>query len=158
KGAPELQWGMVLARCFAAQAAAHLSRRDDALRWLASVIPAIDRAPGGATVNYPSLLQSAVSTLDALGRTDHAETLERNIRAKWLPPDFRAPFTDARVCLGLLCGLQRRFDEAAEWFAQARVVLGEQGARPHRARVDLYEARMYLRRGGAGDGERAARL
>ena len=113
-----------------------------------SIVPGGDRQP-----NAPQR-RSHPDALGALIR----QTLERNLRAKWLPPDFRAPFTDARVCLGLLCGLQRRFDEAAEWFAQARVVLEEQGARPHRARIDLYEARMYLRRGAAGDGERAARL
>ena len=155
--APELQWQTANGRCFAAQAAARLGRRDDALRGLASVIPAIDRAPGSA-VYYALLLAGAVYTLETLGRTDHAETLERNLRAKWLAPDFRSPFADARVSLAQLCGLQQRFDEAAEWFAQGRVVLEEQGSRTHRARIDFYEARMYLRRGVAGDGERAARL
>jgi hypothetical protein len=55
--------------------------------------------------------------------------------------------TDARSSLAVLWGLQQRFDEAAEWFAKARIVLEEQGARPSRALVDLYEARMYARRG-----------
>ena len=57
-----------------------------------------------------------------------------------------------------LCALQRRYDEAVDWFARARVVLEEESARPLRARTDLEEARMYARRGAAGDRDRALRL
>src|SRR5262249_12831247 len=45
-----------------------------------------------------------------------------------------------------------------EWFARARRVLDEQGARPLRAIVDYDEALMYVRRGDPGDVERAAPL
>jgi hypothetical protein len=58
----------------------------------------------------------------------------------------------------MLCGLQGRCEEAAAWFAKARVILDEQGALPVRARADLYEARMYVRRDAPGDRERAATL
>lgn len=85
-------------------------------------------------------------------------SLRVQIACNGLEPDFRNPMTDARLSLAVLCGLLHRFDEAAEWFAKGRAVVDEEGARPQRARADFHEARMYLRRGAAGDGERAARL
>ena len=65
---------------------------------------------------------------------------------------------DGRTALARLCALQRRYDEASEWFAEARVVLDEAGARPQRAIVDYDEALMYTRRGAHGDRERALPL
>src|SRR5262249_17491848 len=44
------------------------------------------------------------------------------------------------------------------WFAKARTVLDEQGARPLRAIVDFDEALMYCRRGARGDMESAPPL
>ncbi len=158
EGAAENQYAMAGARCLAAYASACLGRSDDALGWLASVIPVIDRAPL-STFSYPVLLGVAVSTLEVIGRADHAETIERNLRAKWLQPDFRYVLAgESRWSLAMLCGLQGRFEEAAEWFARARVVLQEQGARPFSARINFYEARMYLRRGAPGDRQRATTL
>jgi class 3 adenylate cyclase/tetratricopeptide (TPR) repeat protein len=156
-GSAEVQWAAAASRCAAAWAAAHLERSDDALRWLESVMPAIERAPG-STLFYPLFLSLAVTTLEELGRTDHVEILERNLRTKWLQPDFRFVMTDARMSLAELCGLQGRFDEAAEWFAKARAVLDAEGSLPMRARTDFYEARMYLRRDAPGDRARAATL
>jgi hypothetical protein len=57
-----------------------------------------------------------------------------------------------------LCALQGRYDEAVDWFAKARTVLDEQGARPLRAIVDFDEALMYHRRGARGDIESAQPL
>src|SRR5262249_36640525 len=57
-----------------------------------------------------------------------------------------------------LCALQQRHDEAIEWFAKARTVLDEQGARPLRAIVDYDEALMYARRAAPGDHDRARPL
>src|SRR5262249_13958623 len=57
-----------------------------------------------------------------------------------------------------LCALQGRYDEAMDWFAQAREVLDEEGAGPLRAIVDFDEALMYQRRSATGDSERAAPL
>ena len=44
-----------------------------------------------------------------------------------------------------------------QWFAKARTVLDEQGARPLRALADFDEALMYARRGASGDREHALR-
>src|SRR5262249_24679732 len=82
----------------------------------------------------------------------------RNLRGKTIAPDFRYPHVDGRLSLARLCALQGRYDEAVEWFAKARAVLDEQGARPLRAIVDYDEALMYARRGAAGDRERAVPL
>ncbi len=57
-----------------------------------------------------------------------------------------------------LSAVQGRFDEAVDWFAKARSVLDEQGARPLRAITDYDEALMYVRRGAPGDRERAESL
>ena len=150
-------WGTAALRTCAALCAARLGRTDDALHWLAASLPAIERAPGSA-INYQALLATATAALEELGRTDHIEILERNLRAKWLQPDFRFVGADARFSLALLCGLQDRLEEAAAWFAKARAILDEQGALPMRACTDFYEARMYVRRDAPGDRERAATL
>jgi hypothetical protein len=126
EGAAEDLWAMAAVRTAAAQCAALLGRTEDALRWVAATLPAIDRAPG-STANYPQVLGCAVTALEALGRTDYVEILERNLREKWLQPDFRYPGTEARYSLGMLCGLQGRCDEAADWFAQARVIIAPEG-------------------------------
>jgi non-specific serine/threonine protein kinase len=57
-----------------------------------------------------------------------------------------------------LCGILGRFDEGVEWFAKARVVLDEQGARVSRAWNDLYEAQMYARRDENGNRGRVLML
>jgi hypothetical protein len=54
--------------------------------------------------------------------------------------------------------LPAAFDEAREWFEKARRVLEEQGARPRRAITDFHEALTEVRRGGAGDRQRALTL
>ncbi len=51
-----------------------------------------------------------------------------------------------------------RWDETADWFARARTVLEEQGARPLLAIANFEEAVMYQRRGMPGDRERALAL
>ncbi len=134
--AEENRWTMAGIRAVAAWCAAHLGRADDALHWLRSILPWIERAPG-STMNYVGILAMATHTLDELDRTDHLEVLERNIREKWLRPDFRYVLTDSRFALALLSGLRGRYDEAVELFAQARAIFDEQGSAPMRARSDL---------------------
>ncbi len=98
------------------------------------------------------------ATLWFLNRTDSIGLVERNLREKVLVPDFRYPMRESRLSMGRLCALQHRYAEAVAWFAQARAVLDEQGARPLRAITDYDEAPMYLRRGDAGDLARARPL
>jgi hypothetical protein len=127
------------------------------LRALERVLPAIERATGWA-LTYTLLLYLVIDALWVLERTDHTEVLERNLREKTLDPDFRYPGTDARLALARLCALTGGFDEAREWFEKARHVLDDQGARPLRAITDFDEAWMEVRRGGAGDRQRALAL
>src|SRR5262249_47534172 len=84
--------------------------------------------------------------------------IARNVHDKVLVPDFRWPMYDGRLSMAHLCALQGRYDEAVDWFAKARTVLDEQGARPLRAIVDFDEALMYCRRGARGDIESAQPL
>jgi hypothetical protein len=61
---------------------------------------------------------------------------------------------DLRLSLARLCALDGRLDEADHWFAQARLVLEEQGARPLRAIADFDQALMYTRAGQPGQARR----
>jgi tetratricopeptide (TPR) repeat protein len=136
---------------------ARIGRANDALDLLASAISAIERAPGWAPT-YPEVPNDAIEVLWLLERRDHLDVLERSLWEKVLRPDFRTPLRDARLSLARLCALDARYDEAIDWFAQARTVLDEQGQRPLRAIVDYDEALMYERRGAAGDYARALPL
>ena len=151
--------GIYRASVVAAIARTHARRGriEPALRRLAAVIPALDRIPGW-TENYTRIACDAAETLWFTERTDHIETIERNLREKVIVSDYRSPMSDARLAAARLCALQGRYDEARDWFAKARTVLDEQGARPLRAITDFDEAWMYLRRGIPGDRERAAPL
>jgi class 3 adenylate cyclase len=153
----EIRWATAAVWTAAASIYAHEQRAHDALRALERVLPAVERAAGWA-LTYTLLLYLVIDALWVLERTDHAEVLERNLREKTLDPDFRYPHTDARLSLARLCALTGRFDEAREWFEKARHVLDEQGARPWRAVTDFDEAWMEVRRGRAGDRDRALAL
>ena len=89
----------------------------------------------------------AAGTLWRLQRLDHLEVIERALREKVIAPDFRYAMVDGRQALAWLCALSGRTEEAAGWFAEARRVLGEQGALPLLAQCDYDEALMYHRLG-----------
>jgi len=136
---------------------ARMGRVDRALRRLSSAIPAIERAPGWAE-NYVRMVYNAAETLWITQRREHIEVIERGLREKIIPLGLYYPMADGRQALARLCALQSRYAEATEWFAKARVVLDEQGARPLRAIADYDEGLMYMRRGADGDRERARPL
>ena len=117
----------------------------------------LDLATGAAT-NYCQMACGAAETLWLLDRRDHIDTVERNLREKVIQPDFRYINVDGRLSLARLCALRGQYEEAARWFAESRVVLEEDGARPLRAIADYDEALMYVRRGADGDRERAREL
>jgi hypothetical protein len=125
---------------------ARLGRPDRALQLLSAVLPALQRAaPWGWT--YLRTACDAAETLWLLDRHDHLPVIEAALRDKALPPDFRFPMLDARLALARLCALDGRHEEASRWFAEARVTLDAQGARPLRAIVDFDEALMHQRAG-----------
>jgi class 3 adenylate cyclase/tetratricopeptide (TPR) repeat protein len=138
---------------------ARTGHEQTAMTLLATLPQALERAPGWAPT-YHVMVYDAAEVLWLLNRLDHVEVIERNLRAKTLAPDFRPIdfMRDPSLAMARLCALQRRYDEAIEWFAKARAILDEQGARPLRAIVDYDEALMYARRGAAGDPERAQPL
>ena len=104
------------------------------------------------------MVYCAIEVVWILDCLDHADVFERKLREKTLVPDFRYPHTDARLALARLCALTGRFDEAREWFENARSVLDEQGARPLCAITDFDEAWMEVRRGRVANRERALAL
>jgi class 3 adenylate cyclase/tetratricopeptide (TPR) repeat protein len=154
KPAPENNWSFALVRAVAAFLLARLNRPELALQRLETLAPALDQGAFWEPT-YGPMVCDAAAALWLLNRTDHAETIERNLRAKVIAPDFRFPMRDSRLSLARLCALLGRYDEALEWFGKARQVLDEQGARPMRAIADYDEALMYVRRAAAGDAKRA---
>jgi tetratricopeptide (TPR) repeat protein len=155
--APEYRWLLASVRAYTAVVCARLQRTDEALHWLGTLVAPLERASGSA-LNYTGIACDATEALWLLERTDHIEVIERNLREKVVEPDFRYFMRDSRRSMACLCALQGRHDEAVEWFARARAVLEEQGARPLRAITDFDEALMYIRRGAPGDRERASPL
>jgi ATP/maltotriose-dependent transcriptional regulator MalT len=136
---------------------ARLGRADMAGEWLAKLIAPLELGVPWAT-NFTAVACDAAEAAWLIDSDQFARTIERNILEKVVQPDFRFPMRDGRLALARLCALQGRHDEAIEWFAKAREVLEEQGARPLRAIVDYDEALMYVRRGRRGDRGRAAPL
>jgi len=156
--APEFRWARAVLFAGAAVAFAKAGRADEALAVLARALPAIERTPVGGEGNLTWVMCGSAWALWLLERTDHIDVIERNLREKVVGPDFRYPMQDGRTALARLCALQGRYDEASRWFAEARKVLDEDGARPMRAIVDYDEALMYERRGADGARERALPL
>jgi tetratricopeptide (TPR) repeat protein len=150
---PVLAWARGLGHGGRAQATARLGRRDDALDAIRFLVPWLERAPAW-TIGYPMMACGAAEALWLLERLEYVDVVERALREKVLPADFRST-VDGRLALARLCALTGRHDEAERWFADARRALEEEGARPLRAVCDLDEALMYARRGSPGDAERA---
>jgi tetratricopeptide (TPR) repeat protein len=154
---PGQAWALGPTYAILARTTARLGRVDDALGWLDRLVPWLERAPAWSH-HYPQIVGYAAETLWWLERLDHAAVVERALHEKVIGPDFRDMEVDGRLSVARLCTLQGRHDEAETWFADARRVLTEQGARPLLAVTDLDEARLCRRRGGPGDDERADRL
>jgi tetratricopeptide (TPR) repeat protein len=125
---------------------ARLGQPDRALELLSAVLPALQRAASWGWT-YLRTVCDAAETLWLLDRRDHLPVIEAALRDNALPPDFRFPMKDARLALARLCALDGRHDDASRWFAEARVTLDAQGARPLRAIVDFDEALMHRRAG-----------
>jgi tetratricopeptide (TPR) repeat protein len=154
---PELRWARATLDAGVARIFAIAGHEDESLAALDVLSRRLDRIPAWDGNNV-RVLCDAANALWALERTDHLDVIERNLRAKVIEPDFRYPTFDGRLAMARLCALSGRFDEATDWFAKARTVLDEQGARPLRAIVDYDEALMYARRNADGDAGRARTL
>ena len=154
---PEIQWARSTIDAAGARILGVAGHVDDSLAALDALSRRLDRIPPW-DANITRVLCDAAHALWALERVDHLEVIERNLRAKVIEPDFRYPMFDGRQAMARLCAVSGRFDEAQDWFAKARTVLDEQGARPLRAIVDYDEALMYARRGDEGDAARALPL
>jgi len=154
---PALAWGLGFVYSVATHASAACGRVDDAMRHLASVVPWLEEAPGWS-LGFNRMAAMAAGTLWRLQRLDHLEVIEAALRDKVIAPDFRYAMVDSRLALARLCALTGRAEEASGWFAEARRVLGEQGALPLLAQCDYDEALMYHRLGTPAGDEKAKAL
>jgi tetratricopeptide (TPR) repeat protein len=154
---PAISWALGTLRGGAARIAAHRGDAEKSLRFLDLLVPWLERAPAW-TINFPMAAYDAAEALWLLDTAHPLSTVERAVREKIIGPDFRHPGVDGRLALARLCALTGRYDEAGDWFGEARRVLTEQGARPLLAIADYDEALMYARRGGPGDADRARPL
>jgi hypothetical protein len=141
---PVTRWAAAGVVGSAARTKARLGMRDKALALVALAMPAIERAPGGSG-RYTGVVCNSAQALWELEDTTFVSTIERNLLEKTIALDFRQPVVDARLAMAYLCSVQGRIEEACEWFAKARVVLEEQGARPLRAICDHDEALALVR-------------
>jgi tetratricopeptide (TPR) repeat protein len=148
----ERNWILAVSRAACASAYAWQGQREPAFRLLDTLTDPLDRAPGWAP-NYAITAILAADVLWQLERPRLLTTIERNLRAKVVEPDFRTPMLDGRLAVARLCALDGRLAEAVSWFADAREVLREQGARPLLAIVDFDQGLSHVRR--ADDGDRA---
>jgi DNA-binding CsgD family transcriptional regulator len=155
--APSLVWAQGSIYAWGARLAARLGRDDEAIQLLGRLVPWLEGAPPWA-IAFPVMACHAAEVLWLLERTDHVQVVERALREKVIAPDFRTPMVDGRLALARLCALQDRHDDALKWLAEARRVLGEQGALSLLAISDFDEATMYLRWGGPGATDRARPL
>jgi tetratricopeptide (TPR) repeat protein len=154
---PALRWALGHLLAMAASASADAGRTEAALAHLGRLLPWLERVPAWS-MGVPMVVGNTVEVLWLTERTDHAPLIEAAVREKFLAPDFRSAGVDARLSLARLCALTGRFDEAVSWFAEARRVLDEQGARPLLAMTDYDEALMYVRRDDSGDAQQARPL
>ena len=100
----------------------------------------------------------AVEIIWLTGDTEYLESVEDTTRQRWLPLGLTNFGADVRLSLARLCAINGRVDEAARWFAQARNVFTEQGARPLLAIADHDEAWMHIRHPGNADATTIALL
>jgi predicted ATPase/class 3 adenylate cyclase len=154
---PPIAWLYGCLYAWSSRIAARLGRAEEALKSLSLLTPWLERGPAW-TIGFPVIASHAAETLWVLGRDDHLPVIERALRDKVIAPDFRSTGADGRLAMARLCGLSGRHDEAMAWFADARRVLTDQGARPLLAIADYDEALMFLRRGEPDDGDRARPL
>jgi class 3 adenylate cyclase/tetratricopeptide (TPR) repeat protein len=152
RAASDHAYAQATTRAALARAYAEVARRDAALGAVREVRPALERAPGWASL-YVITLHMAVEAIWLLGAAESCDALERSLREKVLAPDLRGLNADARLSLARLCALQGRFEEASDWFGRARQELDEQGARPLRAIADHDQALMLVRLGDRGRAE-----
>ena len=153
---PALVWTRGMAYGFLAQTCAHLGQPEQAIDAIRRAVPWLERAPAW-TVGFPMTAWTAVEALWLLERFDHGDVVERALREKVIPADFRFA-VDGRLALARLCALTGRHDEAQRWFSEARRRLDEEGSRPLRAVCDFDEALMLARRVGPGDADSARPL
>jgi tetratricopeptide (TPR) repeat protein len=158
----ESQWASAPFAAAQAYVLSQVNQPEIALQTYLSVLPALQRGTPesrrGANGIYISMACDAAATLWFINRTDSIEIVEQSIREKVVAPDFRYPMRDGRLSMGRLCALQGRYEEASQWFVQARELLDAEGWRPLRAITDYDEALMFLRRGAQGDDDRARPL
>ncbi|NMO94111.1 AfsR/SARP family transcriptional regulator [Actinomycetospora sp. TBRC 11914] len=150
---PERHWGSAGITAIGARGRARLGETEAAMALLAQPVRALGLAPAWAP-NYARTAYEVAEALWLSDRRDHVAVVERALRERALPADFRFPMTDSRLALARLCALDGRRAEACSWFDAARAVLDAQGARPLRAVVDHDEALMHIR---AGDPAAAGR-
>lgn len=143
---PDRHWGIAGINAIAARSCARTGRVEQAMALLSRPVHALRQAPAWAP-NYGRAACEVAEVLWLLDRRDHLSVVERALRERALPADFRFPMTDTRHALARLCALDGRRDEARARFDEARTVLDGQGARPLRAVVDHDEALMLVRAG-----------
>jgi hypothetical protein len=152
---PDTRWASLAVVAANAFAAARDGDVDQALADLEQVVVGIELAPGNSP-NYGLIACMAVHALWALGRTDHLDVIEANVRTKLIAPDLRYGEVVPEMAVAQACALTDRSDEGREWLAKAHAVVEEQGTPPLATHLAAFEAEWELRLGQRGDRKRFA--
>jgi class 3 adenylate cyclase/tetratricopeptide (TPR) repeat protein len=151
---PQFKWALAAAYASQAEMFAQRNLVDAALAMLPTVQKGLSvGAPWG--LSYSMMASDAATAIWLLNRLEQVEVIEASLRTKVLTSDFRFPMRDARLSMARVCALQKRYDEAANWFDQAREALDDMGWQPLRAIADYDQGLMYLRHGGSEHATRA---
>jgi hypothetical protein len=122
-----------------------------AVRKLGAVVPYLeDIIRGFAPFLDLLIVHDVVEGLWYANATEHLDVAEAAVHV-FLDPDFRFPMTEARLSMARLAALRGETSAATTWFAEAREVLDDTGARTVRAITDFDEALVHVRLGSAGD-------
>ncbi len=153
---PDTRWAMLASLAGFGANLAQAGRRDEAFAALDKCMVGIELAPGHAP-NYPLLVQFAAQIVFLLDGSQYVTDLERNVRSKVIDTDLRYPEADGRLVMGMLCAIDRRLDEAREWFDAAWDEMDQQRAVALQALVDRTAAQAELLSAGRGGDEQRAR-
>ena len=140
----------------AAKILARTGASEAAVRQLGAVVPELEDIIRGWVPFFDLLIvHDFVESLWYANATEHLDVAEAAVRM-FLERDFRCSMTEARLSMARLAALRGETSAATRWFAEAREVLDDTGARTVRAITDFDEAFMQIRLGSAGE-EKIAR-
>ncbi|MEQ1787721.1 MAG: hypothetical protein ABL966_11755, partial [Acidimicrobiales bacterium] len=150
---PETRWVTFAVVSANAYSAAATGAADQSLADVERALVGIELAPANAG-NYGLIACLCVHSLWVLGRTDHLDVIEANIRSKLIATGLQYPEVVNELAVAQACALTDRVDEAREWVAEAHGRVAREGMAPLHVHIASFEAQWELRLRADGDPDR----